>query len=91
MMYQISRSTLQQTIPFLKKSQPSLALQLRNQTLENHQPTQVLSLNGHEVEMVIDTLYDFQNPSAPSKQAIEDQQVSGGLMVDWLSCYSQGK
>lgn len=89
-MYQISRSTLQQTIPYLKKGQPNLALLLRNQTLESHLPIQTLELDSQELELVIDTLYEFQHPTAPSQQALKDQKVTSGLMIDWLSCYSQG-
>lgn len=89
-MYQISRNTLQQTIPYLKRYQPSLALLLRNQTLENHLPIQVLNLESQDMELVIDTLYEFQRPTAPSQQALKDQKVTSDLMLDWLSCYSQG-
>lgn len=89
-MYQISRSVMLQTIPFLKSSQPSLALLLRNQTLQNYLHMQELPLDSQQLECVIDTLYKFQHPSAPSEQAIKDQTTTSHLMIDWLSCYSQG-
>jgi hypothetical protein len=89
-MYQISRSVIVQTIPFIKKSQPSIALLLRNQTLESYLHVLKLPLDQQQLECVIDTLYQFQQPTIRSEQALKDQTITSHLMMDWLNCYSQG-
>ena len=89
-MYQVPRSSVQATIPFLKKAKPSLALELRNQALNHHTPVMALPLESSDMEFIIDTLYEYQNPNVPSTEALNNQSTTSVLMMDWLNSYSMG-